>query len=82
MQFTKPLVVLLQIVDGEKPSMGYIYEGMDRVKEVVRSFFVGNQDRNGPIWHVTDRHWHNLLHKPIHAAAYFLNTTYQFNPHF
>jgi len=82
LQFVKPLIVLLRIVDGEKPSMGYIYEGMDRVKEAIRTFFAGNQDRYGPIWDVIDRRWHNLLHRPIHAAAYFLNPAYQFSPHF
>ena len=82
MQFVKPLVVLLRTADGEKPSMGYIYEGMDRVKEAIRSFFAGNRDRYGPIWDIIDRRWHNLLHRPIHAAAYFLNPAYQFSPHF
>jgi hypothetical protein len=82
LQFVKPLIVLLRIADGEKPSMGYIYEGMDRVKEAIRTFFAGNQDRYGPIWDVIDRRWHNLLHRPIHAAAYFLNPAYQFSPHF
>ena len=82
MQFIKPLVVLLRIVDGEKPSVGYIYEGMDRVKEAIRSFFARNRDRYGPIWDIIDRRWHNLLHRPIHAAAYFLNPAYQFSPHF
>ena len=62
--------------------MGYIYEGMDRVKEAICSFFAGNRDRYGPIWDDIDRQWHNLLHRPIHAAAYFLNPAYQFSPHF
>ena len=62
--------------------MGYIYEGMDRMKEAICSFFVGNQDMYGPMWDVIDRHWHNILHRPIHAMAYFLNLAYQFSPHF
>ena len=45
-------------------------------------FFAENWDRYGPIWDVIDRRWHNLLHRPIHAAAYFLNPAYQFSPHF
>lgn len=82
LQLVRPLVVLLRVADGEKPSMGYIYEGMDRVKEAIRSFYAGNQDRYGPLWDVIDRRWHNLLHRPIHAAAYFLNPAYQFSPSF
>lgn len=62
--------------------MGYIYEGMNRMKKVIHSFSAGNRDRYGLIWDVIDRRWHNLLHRSIHAAAYFLNPTYQFSPHF
>ena len=31
----EPLVKLLQLVDGDKPAMGYLYEAMDRAKEVI-----------------------------------------------
>ncbi|XP_059063571.1 uncharacterized protein LOC131057612 [Cryptomeria japonica] len=56
-QVTEPLVVLLRVVDGEKPSMGYIYEGMDRAKEAIRSIYAGDEDKYGPIWEIIDRRW-------------------------
>jgi hypothetical protein len=80
LQLIEPLVVLLRIADGEKPAMGYIYEGMDRAKEAIRSFYVGNRDKYGPIWNIIDQRWHNQLHKPIHAAAHYLNPAFQFIP--
>ena len=37
--FTEPLVKVLRLMDGEKPAMGYIYEGMGRVKKVIKTFY-------------------------------------------
>jgi hypothetical protein len=78
MQVTEPLVVLLRVVDGEKPAMGYLYEGMDRAKEAIRSRYAGVEDKYGPIWEIIDRRWQNQLHRPIHAAAYYLNPSFRF----
>ncbi|XP_057838277.2 uncharacterized protein LOC131048360 [Cryptomeria japonica] len=82
MQVTEPLVVLLRVVDGEKPAMGYIYEGMDRAKEAIRSIYAGVEDKYRPIWDIIDRRWHNQLHRPIHAAAYYLNPSFRFRADF
>ncbi|KAF7821914.1 hypothetical protein G2W53_027369 [Senna tora] len=58
-----PLVKVLRLVDGDsKPAMGYIYEAMDRAKEQIAKNFN----------HV-DKRWDYQLHRPLHAAAYFLN---------
>ncbi|XP_059066890.1 uncharacterized protein LOC131858042 [Cryptomeria japonica] len=81
-QVTEPLVVLLRVVDGEKPSMGYIYEGMDRAKEAIRSIYAGDEDKYGPIWEIIDRRWQNQLHRPIHATAYYLNPAFRFRDDF
>ena len=32
---TKPLVNVLHLVDGHKPTMGYLYKAMDRAKEAI-----------------------------------------------
>ncbi|XP_059078163.1 uncharacterized protein LOC131876717 [Cryptomeria japonica] len=79
---TEPLVVLLRVVDGEKPAVGYIYEGMDRAKEAIRSIYAGVEDKYRPIWDIIDRRWHNQLHRPIHAAAYYLNPSFRFRADF
>ena len=62
--------------------MGYIYEGMDRVKEAIKAKYVGVEENYGPIWDIIDRRWQNQLHKPIHAATYYLNLAYRFREDF
>lgn len=48
-------MILLQVGDGEKLAMGYIYDGMDRAKEAIRSIYVGIEDKYRPIWEITNR---------------------------
>jgi hypothetical protein len=36
---SEPLVKVLRLVDGEKPAMGYLYEAMDRAKEVIYQYY-------------------------------------------
>jgi hypothetical protein len=36
---TEPLVKVLRIMDGDKLPMGYIYEGMDKAKEAIKTFY-------------------------------------------
>ncbi|XP_059063142.1 uncharacterized protein LOC131039688 isoform X2 [Cryptomeria japonica] len=81
-KFVKPLVVLLRVADGDKPAMGYIYEGMDRAKEAIRFVYGGDESKYGSIWEIIDRRWHHQLHRPIHAAAYYLNLAFRFIPSF
>ena len=38
---TEPLVKVLRIMDGDKPPMGYVYEGMDRAKEAIKASYKG-----------------------------------------
>lgn len=38
---SEPLVKVLRLVDGDKPTMPYLYEAMDRAKEIIRSYYVG-----------------------------------------
>ena len=40
---SEPLVKVLHLVDGEeKPSMGYLYEAMDKAKETIKTRFKNN----------------------------------------
>jgi hypothetical protein len=36
---SKSLVKVLRLVDGDKPTMGYLYEAMDRAKEAIRAYY-------------------------------------------
>ena len=69
---TEPLVKVLWLVDGEKLAMGYIYEAMDQAKEHIKATYKDRVAKYGPIWEIIDRRWNNQLHRPIHAAGYFL----------
>eukprot|EP00253_Pinus_taeda_P008701 PITA_08701 len=79
--FTKPLVKILRLVDGEKPAMGYLYEAMDRAKESIRAY---NDDKGDErfqkqlLWEVIDELWNNTLHRLIHAAEIYLNPAFSY----
>jgi hypothetical protein len=77
-KIVEPLVKVLRLVDGEKLAMGYIYEAMDQAKEQIRATYKDRVTKYGPIWEIIDRRWNNQLHRPIHAAGYFLNPRYHY----
>lgn len=35
-----------------------------------------------PYWTLIDARWNSMLHRPLHAAAYFLNPQRQYGPNF
>eukprot|EP00253_Pinus_taeda_P004357 PITA_04357 len=79
---SEPLVKVLQLVDGEKPAMGYLYEAMDRAKEAIRAYYADKGDegleKQQVIWRVIDQRWNNTLHRPIHAAGVYLNPAFSY----
>jgi hypothetical protein len=74
----KPPVKELRLVDWEKLAMGYIYEAMDQAKEQIREAYKDRVTKYGSIWEINDGRWNNQLHRPIHAAGYFLNPRYHY----
>lgn len=69
-----PLVRVLRLVDGEKrPAMGYIYEAMDRAKEAIIKTFNEKEEKYKDVLNIIDRRWETQLHRPLHAAGYYLN---------
>ncbi|KAL6559734.1 hypothetical protein OROGR_004851 [Orobanche gracilis] len=74
-----PLIKVLRLVDGEKkPPMGYIYEAIDRAKEEIGAAFGNNEDRYIEIFNIIDNRWDCQLHRPLHAAGYYLNPAYYY----
>lgn len=72
-----PIFKVLRLVDGDlKPAMGYIYEAMDRAKEQIKENFNDVESRYQPIWSKIDLRWNMQLHRPLHAARYYLNPRY------
>jgi len=35
----EPLVKVLKLVDGDKPTMSYLYEAMDRAKGSIQTYY-------------------------------------------
>ncbi|KAJ8764221.1 hypothetical protein K2173_005401 [Erythroxylum novogranatense] len=79
---SEPLLKVLRIVDGHMPAMGYIYEGIERAKAAIKTYYEGAEEKYTPIWDIIDRRWTMQLHSPIHAAAAFLNPSIFYNPNF
>lgn len=79
LQLTGPLVKVLRLVDGErKPAMGYIYAAMDRAKETIEKTFNMREEKYKKVFEIVDRRWEIQLHRPLHAAGYFLNPAIQY----
>ena len=80
---SKPLVRVLRLVDGEKPTMGYLYEAMDRAKEAIHAYYADKGDegleKQQVIWRVIDDRWNNTLHRPIHAAGIYFNPAFSYS---
>ncbi|KAI3822342.1 hypothetical protein L1987_09931 [Smallanthus sonchifolius] len=75
-----PLLGVLRLVDGErKPPMGYIYEAMDRAKEMIAASFKNKEEKYKGIFKIIDKRWDCQLHQPLHAAGYYLNPSLYYN---
>jgi hypothetical protein len=83
---SEPLVKVLRLVDSDKPTMGYLYEAMDRAKEAIRAYYVGKGShgfcRQMLLWDLIDTRWIGMLHRPIHAATIFLNPAFSYKCNF
>ncbi|CAM8959963.1 unnamed protein product [Rhodiola kirilowii] len=78
-----PLMEVLRLVDSDaKPSMGFIYEAMDSCKNKIRKNFSDVQKYYEPVWKIINERWTRQLHRPLHAAAYYLNPQYHFSNDF
>eukprot|EP00253_Pinus_taeda_P024800 PITA_24800 len=77
--FIEPLVKVLQLMDGEKPAMGYICEGMDWAKEAIKTFYKGNDSKYLPMWQIIDYRWDKKQHLPLHVAGAYLNLRLFYN---
>lgn len=79
---SEPIVKILRIVEGDMPAMGYIYEGVEKAKIVIKTYYNGIEEKYTPIWEIIDRRWNMQFHMPLHAAAAFLNPSIFYSPKF
>ena len=74
LKVSSPLVHMLRLVYGEKKApMVYIYEVMNRTKDTIMRIFNGNVEKYKEILKIIDKRGKIQLHRPLHAAGYFLN---------
>ncbi|XLU19085.1 hypothetical protein S245_055151, partial [Arachis hypogaea] len=64
-----PIKLLRIIYADEKPSLGYVNEGMQRAKNAIKTIIL-------KIW------WDKHLKRDFHAAAYFLNPSFFYSEDF
>ena len=78
-----PIIRLLRIVDAdEKPSLGYVYEGMQRAKKAIKEMFRNKKRLYQPYTQIIKSRWDKHLRQDLHAAAYFLNPAFFYDEHF
>ncbi|KAE8690354.1 hypothetical protein F3Y22_tig00110895pilonHSYRG00140 [Hibiscus syriacus] len=70
----EPLVKVLRLVDSdEKPTMGFIYEAVDRAKRAIQQdcrYFTEYEK-------IIHNRW-NFMHSDLHSTGYFLKPQFQF----
>ncbi|KAL8488293.1 hypothetical protein ACS0TY_024535 [Phlomoides rotata] len=77
----EPLMRLLRICDtDEKPSLGYVYEGLSRAIRGTKEIFNNQESKYKPFVDIINKRWDKMLRKRLHAAAYWLNHAFQYDP--
>ncbi|XP_058733414.1 uncharacterized protein LOC131605031 [Vicia villosa] len=70
----EPFVKVLRLVDGdEKPTMGFIYDAIDRAKQAIQQ----NSRYHSKYNDIIDKRW-KFMHSDLHSAGYFLNPQFQY----
>ncbi|KAG6511416.1 hypothetical protein ZIOFF_029484 [Zingiber officinale] len=78
-----PLIRLLRVCDtDERPSLGYVYEGMYRAINGIKKLFKNKERFYKPYTDIINERWDRMLRKNLHAAAYYLNPAFQYDPTF
>ncbi|CAI9102820.1 OLC1v1001165C1 [Oldenlandia corymbosa var. corymbosa] len=74
-----PLMRLLRICDcDERSSLGYVYDGLWRAINAIKNLFNNNKKLYEPYTQIIDNRWDSMLKKDLHAAAFWLNPTFQY----
>ncbi|XP_038690695.1 uncharacterized protein LOC119989295 isoform X2 [Tripterygium wilfordii] len=78
-----PMIKVLHLVHlNEQPAMPFLYEEMDCAKEKIQANFNNVARSYEPLWSIIDERWNNQLHRPLHAAAHYLNPRIHYRPSF
>lgn len=80
MKVMTPILRLLRICDSdEKPTLGYVYEGMYRARKGIKNLFRNDRNLYKTYTNIIDARWDKMLRKSLHCAAYWLNPIFQYD---
>lgn len=83
LKVSQPLFTVLHMAESNgRPSMGYIYDAMEKARKCIIVAFNNMESEYLPYVNLIDHMWEEQLHSPLHAAAYFLNPSIFYNPSF
>lgn len=83
LKFASPLLSIIYFLDREdKPSIGYIYDAIEKAKRSIVAAFDDKESDYTPYLEVIDRIWQEEFHSPLHAAACYLNPSSYYSPGF
>ncbi|XP_043702361.1 uncharacterized protein LOC122652633 isoform X2 [Telopea speciosissima] len=68
-----PLIVVLRLVDYERPAMPEVYMAMEEAKEKIQKNFGDKEKLWKKVINIVDRRWECQMECPLYAAALFLN---------
>ncbi|XP_065863916.1 uncharacterized protein [Euphorbia lathyris] len=75
-----PMMRLLRICDSdEKAALGYVYEGMYSARNGIKELFKRKKHLYKPYTSIIKKWWDRMLSRNLHAAAYWLNPTFQYD---
>ena len=65
--------MVLKLVDADtKPTMGFVYDAMDKAKLAIEQrSIVKYGTYYKKLWKIIDNRWDNQMHQDIHAAGNF-----------
>ncbi|KAL2921061.1 Collagen type IV alpha-3-binding protein [Bienertia sinuspersici] len=78
LKLQESILKVLKLVDGDhQPTMGFIYEAMERCKLAIKRDYPYYKT----YWKMIDKRWNFQLHTDLHAAGCFLNPQYMYGSH-
>lgn len=79
----KPLLSVLHLMDSEdRPSVGYVYDAMEKAKKSIILAFKNAESDYISYLKIIDHIWQKEFHSPLHAAAHYLNPSVFYKPSF
>lgn len=67
----------MKLVHSEKKLLtGYIYQAINRIKEIIVREFSENEDNYREMYEITDKKWEIQIHRHLHVVGYYFNLAF------